>query len=120
MRKNRSDSAIGRNDSSATRASNAMSGATREMRTGFSAILTTVLRRAALMSVAAALVLCGVPPRSAAACTTFMTHLVGDLLTLVVLPLPLITAALLYLDVRKRRDNFGDDDLRAMLASLRS
>jgi len=50
----------------------------------------------------------------------FMTHLVGDLLTLVILPLPLITAALLYLDVRKRRDGFGDDELRAMLASLRS
>jgi len=50
----------------------------------------------------------------------FMTHLVGDLLTLVIMPLPLITAALLYLDVRRRRDGFGDENLRAVLASLRS
>ena len=50
----------------------------------------------------------------------FMTGLVGDLLTLPVMPLPLIAGALLYLDVRKRRDNFGDTDLRAALASLRA
>jgi len=50
----------------------------------------------------------------------FMTHLVGDLLSLVVLPLPLIAAALLYLDLRARRDGFGDDKLRAALASLRA
>ena len=50
----------------------------------------------------------------------FMTGLVGDLLTLVVMPLPLIAGTLLYLDVRKRRDNFGDTDLRAALSSLRA
>jgi len=50
----------------------------------------------------------------------FMTGLVGDLLTLAVMPLPLIAGTLLYLDVRKRRDNFGDTDLRAALASLRA
>jgi hypothetical protein len=50
----------------------------------------------------------------------FMTHLVGDLLTLAVLPLPLTAVALLYVDVRRRRDNFGDQDLRAALASLRA
>jgi hypothetical protein len=50
----------------------------------------------------------------------FMTGLVGDLLTLAVMPLLLIAATLLYLDVRKRRDNFGDSDLRAALASLRA
>ena len=44
----------------------------------------------------------------------------GDLLTLVVMPLPLIAGALLYLDVRKRRDNFGDEELRAALSSLRA
>ena len=33
-----------------------------------------------------------------------MTELVGDLLTLAVMPLPLIAAALLYFDLRKRRD----------------
>jgi hypothetical protein len=49
----------------------------------------------------------------------FMTQLLGDLLTLAVIPLPLIAGALLYLDIRKRRDNFSDDDLRAALASLR-
>lgn len=49
----------------------------------------------------------------------FMTQLLGDLLTLALIPLPLIAAALLYFDVRKRRDNFGDEALRAVLASLR-
>jgi hypothetical protein len=49
----------------------------------------------------------------------FMTELVGDLLTLVAIPLPLIAAALLYLDLRKRRDGFSDDDLRAALVALR-
>ena len=49
----------------------------------------------------------------------FMTQLIGDLLTLAVMPLPLIAAALLYFDLRRRRDRFGDDRLRAALASLR-
>jgi hypothetical protein len=50
----------------------------------------------------------------------FLTELVGDLLVLAILPLPLIANVLLYLDVRKRRDNFGDDQLRAALESLRA
>jgi hypothetical protein len=49
----------------------------------------------------------------------FMTQLIGDLITLAVMPLPLIAAALLYFDLRKRRDGFGDEQLRAALASLR-
>ena len=49
----------------------------------------------------------------------FMTELVGDLITLAVMPLPLIGAALLYFDLRKRRDGFGDAELRAALAGLR-
>ena len=49
----------------------------------------------------------------------FMTELVGDLLTLAVMPLPLIGAALLYFDLRKRRDNFGDAERRAALVALR-
>jgi hypothetical protein len=49
----------------------------------------------------------------------FMTQLIGDLLTLAVMPLPLIAAALLYFDLRRRRDGFGDDGVRAALASLR-
>ena len=35
------------------------------------------------------------------------------------MPLPLIAGALLYFDLRRRRDGFGDDELRAALASLR-
>ena len=49
----------------------------------------------------------------------FMTQLIGDLLTLAVMPLPLIAAALLYFDLRRRRDGFGDDGVRAALVSLR-
>jgi hypothetical protein len=49
----------------------------------------------------------------------FMTELVGDLLTLIVIPLPLIATALLYFDIRRRRDGFEDDRLRAALAALR-
>jgi hypothetical protein len=49
----------------------------------------------------------------------FTTQLIGDLLTLGALPLPLIAAALLYFDLRKRRDGFGDEALRAALVSLR-
>ncbi|HEY7373043.1 MAG TPA: hypothetical protein VIF57_12840, partial [Polyangia bacterium] len=49
----------------------------------------------------------------------FLTSLVGDLLTLAVMPLPLIAGALLYLDIR-RRDGFGDEQLRAVLVTLRS
>jgi hypothetical protein len=50
----------------------------------------------------------------------FMTSLVGDLLTLVLIPLPLIAGVLLYLDVRRRRDGFDDAQLRATLVTLRS
>ena len=50
----------------------------------------------------------------------FMTELVGDLLTLAVMPLPLIGAALLYFDLRRRQDNFRDEQLRAALAGLRA
>jgi hypothetical protein len=50
----------------------------------------------------------------------FMTELLGDLLTLAVLPLPLIAGALLYFDLRKRRDGFDDEALRAALEKLRA
>jgi hypothetical protein len=49
----------------------------------------------------------------------FMTELVGDLITLAVMPLPLIAAALLYFDLRRRHDAFGDAELRAALVALR-
>jgi hypothetical protein len=48
-----------------------------------------------------------------------MTELLGDLLTLAVLPLPLIAGALLYFDLRRRRDGFGDEQLRDALSALR-
>jgi hypothetical protein len=50
----------------------------------------------------------------------FMTELLGDLLTLAVLPLPLIAGALLYFDLRKRRDAFDAESLRATLEKLRA
>ena len=50
----------------------------------------------------------------------FMTELLGDLLTLAILPLPLIAGALLYFDLRKRRDGFGAEQLRDALSSLRA
>jgi hypothetical protein len=50
----------------------------------------------------------------------FLTELVGDVLVLAVLPLLLIAGVLLYLDIRRRRDNFGDEELRAALESLRA
>jgi hypothetical protein len=49
----------------------------------------------------------------------FMTELAADLLTLAALPVPLIAAALLYFDLRRRRDGFGDEELRAALAAVR-
>jgi hypothetical protein len=49
----------------------------------------------------------------------FLAQLLGDLLTIAVIPLPLIAGALLYLDLRRRRDNFSDADLREALAALR-
>jgi hypothetical protein len=49
----------------------------------------------------------------------FLTEVVGDVLTLALIPLPLIAGALLYLDIRQRRDNFSDEDLRTALAALR-
>jgi len=49
----------------------------------------------------------------------FMTELLGDLLLLTALPLPLIGSALVYVDIRRRREGFTDDDLRGALAALR-
>jgi hypothetical protein len=55
-------------------------------------------------------------PRSA----IFLGSLLSDLLTMVVLPLPAIGIVLLYLDVRRRRDGFTDDRLRAALDALKT
>ena len=49
----------------------------------------------------------------------FLTQLVGDMVTLIVMPLPVLALVLLYLDIRRRRDGFSTDNLRAELAVLR-
>ena len=49
----------------------------------------------------------------------FLTQLIGDLVTLIVMPVPVLGLVLLYLDIRRRRDGFSADDLRAELAMLR-
>ena len=48
----------------------------------------------------------------------FMTELVGDLLTLAIMPLPLIGARC-STSTCGRRDGFGDAELRASLTALR-
>jgi hypothetical protein len=47
-----------------------------------------------------------------------LTQLIGDLVTLVVLPLPAMALVLLYLDIR-RRDGFTHDNLRDLMTQLR-
>jgi len=49
----------------------------------------------------------------------FVTELIGDLVTVIVMPVPVLGLVLLYLDIRRRRDGFSPDDLRAELAMLR-
>jgi len=49
----------------------------------------------------------------------FLTQLIGDLVTLIVMPVPVLGLVLLYLDIRRRRDGFTADNLRAQLAMLR-
>jgi hypothetical protein len=49
----------------------------------------------------------------------FLTELIGDVATLIVMPLPVLALILLYLDIRRRRDGFSADNLRAHLAVLR-
>ena len=50
----------------------------------------------------------------------FVGSLFGDLVTIVLLPLPVLGMVLLYLDVRRRRDGFTDDRLRAALEALKT
>jgi hypothetical protein len=49
----------------------------------------------------------------------FVSHLLGDLLTLVLMPVPIIGAVLLYLDLR-RREGVGTEALRAELDAVRA
>ena len=48
----------------------------------------------------------------------FLDSLFSDLITLVLLPDPVIGAVLLYFDIRRKRENFTNDRLRADLAAL--
>jgi len=50
----------------------------------------------------------------------FFGSLVGDLVTLLFLPLPVIGMVLLYFDIRRQRDKFTDDRLRADLDALKT
>lgn len=50
----------------------------------------------------------------------FVGSLFGDLFTMVLLPVPILGAVLLYFDIRRKRDNFTQDRLRADLDALKS
>ena len=49
----------------------------------------------------------------------FLSSLLGDLITMVLLPVPVLGMVLLYFDVRRKRDNFTPDHLRADLEALK-
>jgi len=49
----------------------------------------------------------------------FVSSLFGDLITMVLLPVPVLGMVLLYFDVRRKRDNFTPDNLRADLEALK-
>jgi hypothetical protein len=55
-------------------------------------------------------------PRSA----PFWASLFGDLFTLVLMPVPVIGAVLLYFDLRRTHEGFTQDRLRADLAALKT
>jgi hypothetical protein len=73
-------------------------------------VLVFGLLRGVAQVVASALV-----PHSA----IFVSSLFGDLITMVLLPVPVLGMVLLYFDVRRKRDNFTPDHLRADLESLK-
>jgi hypothetical protein len=50
----------------------------------------------------------------------FMGALLGDLVTMVMLPVPVLATVLLYFDVRRKRENFTNDNLRADLEALKT
>ncbi len=49
----------------------------------------------------------------------FVGSLLGDLFTMVMLPIPVLGTVLLYFDVRRKRENFTNDNLRADLEALK-
>ena len=48
-----------------------------------------------------------------------LEQLLGDLLTLVLLPLPVLAAVLVYLDLRRKTEGLDRDTLRGELDALR-
>lgn len=50
----------------------------------------------------------------------FIASLLSDLVTMVLLPIPVLGAVLLYFDIRRKRDNFTPDRLRVDLETLKS
>jgi hypothetical protein len=74
-------------------------------------VLVFGLLRGIAQVVASALV-----PQSA----IFASSLFGDLITMVLLPVPVLGMVLLYFDVRRKRDNFTPDNLRADLEALKT
>jgi hypothetical protein len=52
--------------------------------------------------------------------SVFFGTFLGDVLLLLVMPVPIIGVVLLYFDLRRKRDGFTDDKLRAELEALRS
>ncbi|HMC95348.1 MAG TPA: hypothetical protein VKO16_11315 [Polyangia bacterium] len=50
----------------------------------------------------------------------FASSLFGDLITMILLPVPVLGMVLLYFDVRRKRDNFTPDHLRADLDALKT
>jgi hypothetical protein len=51
---------------------------------------------------------------------SFVSHVVGDLVTLVLLPIPVLASVLVYLDLRRRSEGFDRDRLRGELEALRT
>jgi hypothetical protein len=49
----------------------------------------------------------------------FVGSLLGDLITMVMLPVPVLGTVLLYFDIRRKRDGFTNDHLRADLEALK-
>jgi hypothetical protein len=50
----------------------------------------------------------------------FVGSLLSDLFTMVMLPIPVLGTVLLYFDVRRKRENFTHDNLRADLEALKA
>jgi hypothetical protein len=49
----------------------------------------------------------------------FFGSLLSDLFTMVMLPVPVLGTVLLYFDIRRKRESFTDDHLRADLEALK-